>query len=147
MCSLLRFRDDTVKTKAQKLKVVGGDDRKFLFPESSSGRKLSSLKLALSRFGDVAWIWQTTLADPRYISRLDVDWGQVSSTLEDIDCAREGNLRIGLLNFNLSEVRSWQQTLPPHAELSSVHLDHADTNLTWELLYPEWIDEEEESGV
>ncbi|CAL9197826.1 unnamed protein product [Musa hybrid cultivar] len=169
------FRDDTGKTKAQKLKVVGGDERKFLFPESSSGRKLSSLKLALfvlaccmvltlafspitrkdqplhsssgSRFGDVARIWQTTLADPRYISRLDVDWGQVSSTLEDIDCAREGNLRIGLLNFNLSEVRSWQQTLPPHAELSSVHLDHADKNLTWELLYPEWIDEEEESGV
>lgn len=78
---------------------------------------------------------------------MDVDWGQVSSTLEDIDCAGDGNLRIGLLNFNLSEVRSWQQTLPPHAELSSVHLDHADTNLTWELLYPEWIDEEEESGV
>ncbi|RWW55146.1 hypothetical protein BHE74_00038231, partial [Ensete ventricosum] len=31
----------------QKLKVVGVDERKFLFPESSSSRKLSSLKLAL----------------------------------------------------------------------------------------------------
>ncbi|URE18987.1 Glycosyl transferase family 8 [Musa troglodytarum] len=137
----------TDKTKAQKLKVVGVDERRFLFPESSSGRKLSSWNLAPSLFGDVARIWQTTLADPRYISRLDVESGQVSSTLADIDCAREGNLRIGLLNFNLSEVRSWEQTLPPHAELSSVRLDHADTNLTWELLYPEWIDEEEESAV
>ncbi|RRT53560.1 hypothetical protein B296_00049773 [Ensete ventricosum] len=99
----------------QKLKVVGVDERKFLFPESSSSRKLSSLKLALFV---LACCMVLTLA---------------FSPITRKDQPLHSSPRIS--------------TVPPHAELSSVHLDHADTNLTWELLYPEWIDEEEESGV
>lgn len=59
---------------------------------------------------------------------------------------RKGRLKLALLNFNITEVNYWQQLLP-RAESSVVRLDYAKSNLTWEDLYPEWIDEEEESEV
>ncbi|KAJ8460936.1 hypothetical protein OPV22_033862 [Ensete ventricosum] len=94
----------------QKLKVVGVDERKFLFPESSSSRKLALFVLACCMVLTLAFSPITRKDQPLHSSS-----------------------RYSLLWSN--------------GELSSVHLDHADTNLTWELLYPEWIDEEEESGV
>ncbi|URE08726.1 Glycosyl transferase family 8 [Musa troglodytarum] len=105
----------------------------------------SKLKTRRSRLADAARIRQTTLSDPRYVSNLDADWGRLSDIVKDIS-TKEGDLNVGLLNFNFSEVRSWQQTLP-HAKLSSVHLNSVDTSITWEVLYPEWIDEEEEYEV
>ncbi|RRT44141.1 hypothetical protein B296_00024611 [Ensete ventricosum] len=165
------FSDDTGKRKSKKVFRV--DKCKILFSERSSNCKFESLKLALiivtcctiltlafspivskekqvrlgsrTRLADVARMWQATLSDPRYISQLDVDWGLMSSVLEDVK-AKEGDLRIGLLNFNSSEVEFWQRTLP-HAEFSSVHLDYADPSITWKVLYPEWIDEEGEYDV
>lgn len=105
----------------------------------------SEFKTRRSRLADAARIRQTTLSDPRYVSNSDVDWGRLSDIVKDIS-TKEGDLNVGLLNFNFSEVRSWQQTVP-HAKLSSVHLNSADTSVTWEVLYPEWIDEEEEYEV
>ena len=51
-----------------------------------------------------------------------------------------------MLNFNVTEIGVWRRTMP-NAELSVVQLDYADTSITWDVLYPEWIDEEEEDDV
>ncbi|KAG6474156.1 UDP-glucuronate:xylan alpha-glucuronosyltransferase 1-like [Zingiber officinale] len=98
-----------------------------------------------SRFVDAGRVWQKTLSDPRYVSNLEVEWQQIDSMLQTLD-GKQKNLRIGLLNFNHTEANSWRQTLPG-AEFSVVQLDYANTSITWEVLYPEWIDEEEESEV
>ncbi|XP_009420264.2 putative UDP-glucuronate:xylan alpha-glucuronosyltransferase 3 [Musa acuminata AAA Group] len=166
--------DDTGKRKPPKYKVLREDKYKFLFSERSSSCKFESLKLALfiitcctvltlafcpmihkervlsrsgsrSLFVDVARMWQTMLADPRYVSNLDVVWDQIPSFLKYVN-ADGGSPRIGLLNFNSTEARLWRQTLP-QAEVSSVHLDYAETSITWKVLYPEWIDEQEENEV
>ncbi|KAK8952580.1 UDP-glucuronate:xylan alpha-glucuronosyltransferase 1 [Platanthera zijinensis] len=96
-----------------------------------------------SRFVDVGWIWERPVSDPRYLSELNVNWTQISKSITKLN-GRTGKLKVGLLNFNISEINSWQQ-LMPHGELLVLHLDCAKANLTWEDLYPEWIDEEEES--
>ncbi|XP_020262140.1 UDP-glucuronate:xylan alpha-glucuronosyltransferase 1-like [Asparagus officinalis] len=98
-----------------------------------------------SRLVDVGWIWDKAISDSRYESHLDTNWTQISKAMENLD-ATKGKLKLGLLNFNVAEVNNWQQLLP-HAESSIVHLDYAKSNLTWEDLYPEWIDEEQESEV
>ncbi|WOL04484.1 hypothetical protein Cni_G13205 [Canna indica] len=165
--------DDTSKLKSKKLNFFKVEKYKIMFPENSSC-KFEYLKLALfiiiccailsiafspmmqkeqpilhsasgSLFVDMAKIWQTTLSDPRYVPRLDVNWHQISILLNDLN-AEGGVLKIGLLNFNSTEVNLWQQT-QPQAEVSPVHLEHADTSITWRSLYPTWIDEEEEYRV
>ncbi|URE17642.1 Glycosyl transferase family 8 [Musa troglodytarum] len=95
-----------------------GDECRIMFSDWSSGCKFHSLKLALSRFADVGWIWQKKLSDPRYLSSLDVDRRQVSDVLRSVD-GREGSLRIGLLNFDVTEIGEWRRTMP-NAELSVV---------------------------
>lgn len=98
-----------------------------------------------SRFVDVGWIWDKPISDSRYVSHLDINWAQISKVMEKLD-GRKGRLKLALLNFNITEVNYWQQLLP-RTESSVVHIDYAKSNLTWEDLYPEWIDEEEESEV
>ncbi|KAK1267723.1 UDP-glucuronate:xylan alpha-glucuronosyltransferase 1 [Acorus gramineus] len=44
------------------------------------------------------------------------------------------------------KIKHWQQILPS-AEAKALNVKHADSSITWETLYPEWIDEEEESEV
>ncbi|XP_065020197.1 UDP-glucuronate:xylan alpha-glucuronosyltransferase 1-like isoform X2 [Musa acuminata AAA Group] len=150
-----------------------GDRYKIIFPDRSSTCKFHSLKLALliitcctvltllysptepteplqqssskSRLVDVGRIWQQTASDPRYVSNLEVDWQGIPNLVGSAD-GRQGNLQIGLLNFNLSEVGYWRQTIPD-AEISPVRLEYADTSITWNVLYPEWIDEEEDNEV
>ncbi|KAJ8505034.1 hypothetical protein OPV22_005920 [Ensete ventricosum] len=68
-----------------------------------------------------------------------------SDVLQSID-GREGSLRIGLLNFNVTEIDEWRRTMP-NAELLVVQLDYSYTSITWDVLYLEWIDEEEEDEV
>lgn len=59
----------------------------------------------------------------------------------------KGNhLNVGLLNFDTTEVSYWKHNFT-WSNTSVVHLDYANSNLTWEVLYPEWIDEEEEFAV
>ncbi|MCD9559822.1 hypothetical protein HAX54_018125 [Datura stramonium] len=45
-----------------------------------------------------------------------------------------------------SEIDQWKELLPD-AEHVILNLDHVPNNITWETLYPEWIDEEEEFEV
>lgn len=94
---------------------------------------------------NVGWIWERPVSDPRYLADVNVNWTQISIAVARLN-ARKRKLNVGLLNFNISEINSWQQLLP-RAELLSLHLDYVKANLTWEDLYPEWIDEEEEFEV
>ncbi|CAL9131727.1 unnamed protein product [Musa textilis] len=143
-----------------------------LFPERNSAWKIYSLKLVLiiivcgtfltllhppaayhneqslhagSRFMDVGRIWDKSKPDSRYLSNSNVDWARILKCAEVMDSSK-GNMKIGLLNFNISEISHWHQLLP-NAGFSVIQLDYADTNITWDVLYPEWIDEEEESEV
>ncbi|XP_043722602.1 UDP-glucuronate:xylan alpha-glucuronosyltransferase 1 isoform X2 [Telopea speciosissima] len=91
------------------------------------------------------WIWERPIADPRYVSHIDVNWDQISKTIGGL-ADKNGVQGIGLLNFNDSEIGHWKQFLP-WAEHVVVNLNYVEKNVTWEILYPEWIDEEEESEV
>ncbi|KAI3936416.1 hypothetical protein MKW98_000690 [Papaver atlanticum] len=82
-------------------------------------------------------------ADARYTSDLDINWVDISETLAKLT---EGQDKIGLLNFNESEIGRWREEVPT-AKHVVLHLDFAGEDVTWESLYPEWIDEEEESEV
>lgn len=80
--------------------------------------------------------------DSRYVSYLNVDWDQISNVLENLK-DKDTYQGVGLLNFNDSEIDQWK-LLVPDAEYVVLHLNYASSNITWEVLYPEWIDEEEE---
>ncbi|XP_073003987.1 UDP-glucuronate:xylan alpha-glucuronosyltransferase 1-like [Typha latifolia] len=97
-----------------------------------------------SSFVNMGWIWDNVRPDSGYISYLKIDWTKISKAIEKID--NQGSLKIGLLNFNAEERDKWHNSLS-HADTKVVHLDHVHSNVTWEDLYPEWIDEEEESEV
>ncbi|XP_031265943.1 putative UDP-glucuronate:xylan alpha-glucuronosyltransferase 3 [Pistacia vera] len=100
---------------------------------------------AASRSSFMRWMGESATADPRYLSTLDMDWDQISSVVEKLT-DRNKYQGIGLLNFNDSDIEQWKQLLPD-AEHVPLHLDHVSNNITWEVLYPEWIDEEEEFEV
>ncbi|KAG5245054.1 plant glycogenin starch initiation protein [Salix suchowensis] len=53
---------------------------------------------------------------------------------------------VGLLNFNNSEISYWKHLMPDATHVA-LQLDYADKNMTWDSLYPEWIDEEQEKEV
>ncbi|KAL1820200.1 putative UDP-glucuronate:xylan alpha-glucuronosyltransferase 3 [Daucus carota subsp. sativus] len=84
-------------------------------------------------------------ADQRYLSQLEVNWDQVSEVIEKL-ADRHEYQGIGLLNFNDSDIEQWK-LLIPDAEHVVLNLDFVSSNVTWESLYPEWIDEEEEFEV
>lgn len=98
-----------------------------------------------SRFVHVGWIWDRRSADPRYVSDRDVDWEKVLKVIKESGY-RSADSKVGLLNFNGTEVNSWRQLLPT-SEFVVVDLNSVDASLRWEDLYPEWIDEEEEFEV
>ncbi|GAB4845111.1 Putative UDP-glucuronate:xylan alpha-glucuronosyltransferase 3 [Ancistrocladus abbreviatus] len=91
------------------------------------------------------WGRESSVADPRYVSHLDVDWDQISEVIEELPDRKEYK-GIGLLNFNDNEIDSWQDVLPD-LEHIVLHLDNVPNTITWDTLYPEWIDEEEEFEV
>lgn len=83
--------------------------------------------------------------DPRYISNFDISWEEMKKVIRTIS----GNKKfhgIGLLNFNKLETDHWKQLIP-NSDHVVLHLDHAQKNVTWDTLYPEWIDEEEEDEI
>jgi xylan alpha-glucuronosyltransferase len=53
---------------------------------------------------------------------------------------------VALLNFDDGEVQEWKARMP-HTDASTVRLDHVGSDVTWDHLYPEWIDEEEHYGA
>lgn len=91
------------------------------------------------------WARDTIGVDRRYQSLLDINWDQVSRVVDRLTDRHEYK-GIGLLNFNESENDQWKQ-LFPDAEHVVLNLDSVPTNVIWETLYPEWIDEEEEYEI
>lgn len=98
------------------------------------------------RFLDVRWIYDTEKLDAPYESSVNINWDKISTAVDNLTTENQGNFTIGLLNFNMSEFDSWQQALPD-SKISVVALEHAESSVTWEKLYPEWIDEEEEEEI
>ncbi|CAM0883918.1 unnamed protein product [Alopecurus aequalis] len=163
--------DDTAKRRTQKSKSFKEVEKFDVFVlEKSSGCKFRSLQLLLfaimsaafltllytpsvyehqlqsnSRFVNVGWIWDKTIPDPRYVSSMGVQWEDVYKTIENLN-GGEQKLKVGLLNFNSTEFGSWTQLLPD-SEFSIIRLEHAKESITWQTLYPEWIDEEEETDI
>lgn len=122
--------------------IICGTLLTFLFfPSVSNEHGIHSGKG--SRLVDAGWIWPKTISDPRYTSDVNINWSHISTVMANLN-GRKGRLKLALLNFNITEVNYWQQLLP-RAESTVVRLDYARSNLTWEDLYPEWIDEEQES--
>ncbi|KAJ6682758.1 UDP-GLUCURONATE:XYLAN ALPHA-GLUCURONOSYLTRANSFERASE 1 [Salix koriyanagi] len=89
------------------------------------------------------WIWGGL--DPRYVSDLDVNWDDVMKVIEKLG-ERNDYQGVGLLNFNNSEISYWKHLMPDATHVA-LQLDYADRNMTWDSLYPEWIDEEQEKEV
>ncbi|CAO1942323.1 unnamed protein product [Urochloa humidicola] len=71
-------------------------------------------------------------------SEWDIQWESVARSLNDTG---SGIVRVGLLNFNSSEVARWRSTLPA-ADVRAVSLAPAADAVTWDALYPGWVDEE-----
>ncbi|KAH6769455.1 plant glycogenin-like starch initiation protein 1 [Perilla frutescens var. frutescens] len=92
---------------------------------------------------DLWWIWGSP-DHHRYTSNLGIHWDEISLILKNITTTIK---HVGILNFNTKEIHQWQHLILPNANHTVLHLPHADQNTTWEALYPEWIDEEEEEEV
>uniref|UniRef100_A0A0D9VH26 Hexosyltransferase n=1 Tax=Leersia perrieri TaxID=77586 RepID=A0A0D9VH26_9ORYZ len=86
--------------------------------------------------------------DVSYVSEVTLDWPKISKAVQHATGASEdgGGARVALLNFDDDEVNQWRTVLPRTAA-TSVRLDHVSSNVTWDHLYPEWIDEEESYGA
>ncbi|KAM7514716.1 hypothetical protein LguiA_004299 [Lonicera macranthoides] len=91
------------------------------------------------------WIKENFSTDHRYISLLDVDWDEIAKVLEKLTDKNDYQ-GLGLLNFNNEEIEQWKQLLPDIQHVI-LHLDSVAQNITWDTLYPEWIDEEEEFEI
>lgn len=91
------------------------------------------------------WIWDKRSSDPRYVSSTSIQWEDVYGTVKNLN-GGEQKLKVGLLNFNRTEYGSWTQMIP-ESDFSIIRLEHANESITWQTLYPEWIDEEEEKEI
>ncbi|XP_030512050.2 UDP-glucuronate:xylan alpha-glucuronosyltransferase 1 isoform X2 [Rhodamnia argentea] len=110
-------------------------------PEAYNGESLSSSTIRPSFVN--RWIWGGS--DPRYMSHLDIDWEDIRDVTDSLN-GKNDYRGIGLLNFNDSENAYWKQ-LFPRANPIVLPLEYAAKSITWDSLYPEWIDEEEETEV
>ncbi|KAG0463374.1 hypothetical protein HPP92_018865 [Vanilla planifolia] len=106
---------------------------------------MTSNPFVRSSIGNVGCKWSEANPHPRYKSNLDINWHHLLQIITN-QYGRKENLKVGLLNFDRSEI-NYLQNLLPNAELSRVHLDNAREDLTWDDLYPEWIEEEAEAIV
>ncbi|KAI9113733.1 hypothetical protein K1719_014984 [Acacia pycnantha] len=137
----LQIQDRSSRSKFSFLKLMlllifCGTFATLIFsPEVYNANNLSSSR---SR-----WIWGGS--DSRYISNLDIDWDNIMKITEKL-IKKDEFQGIGLVNFNKTELDHWEKQFPD-ATRHVLHLDYAARNVTWESLYPEWIDEEEEKKV
>ncbi|ERN19935.1 putative UDP-glucuronate:xylan alpha-glucuronosyltransferase 3 [Amborella trichopoda] len=164
--------DSGSKRRIQRLTDLEDTDKAIFNPvqDRNSSCKLCSLKLVLvliicgtfltllhsptfhhgeqplkTRYVDLGWPWETSVTDDQYVSRSEVSWSQISKFLDQLSKTRE-KLSVGLLNFNSSELHQWKK-LTPGLKPVKLHIEHAKPNITWDSLYPEWIDEEEFSEI
>ncbi|KAJ3707768.1 hypothetical protein LUZ61_011473 [Rhynchospora tenuis] len=101
------------------------------------------LQLPSTRFVDVGWIWDRPLIDPRYKSDQKIQWHDLFTTIDQtLSPSKTNPLKVALLNFNLTETRYWSHSIP-NSQISTIKLDPLPNSVTWQTLYPEWIDEEE----
>jgi xylan alpha-glucuronosyltransferase len=91
------------------------------------------------------WIWDKRSSDPRYVSSASIQWEDVYKSIQNLNVG-EQKLSVGLLNFNRTEFGAWTHMLP-ESDFSVIRLEHANESITWQTLYPEWIDEEEETEI
>lgn len=161
-----RSLEDACKRRLQRIKVKDVDKPfQINLQEKNAKYKFQPLKLVLvaivfiallsvfssqtvcqhERISNVVsrWIWGRS--DPRYISYLDINWVEISEVLDKLS-DKDGIQGVGLLNFNKSEINQWKQLIS-YADHTVLQLDYADKNVTWDVLYPEWIDEEQEVEV
>ncbi|KAI4389172.1 hypothetical protein MLD38_001427 [Melastoma candidum] len=99
-----------------------------------------------SRHGLVQrWTKETARLNPPYASSVDINWNQVKTAIEKLTDRNEYQ-GVGLLNFGEDEAEKLKDLIP-EAEHVLLHLQQPDSIITWESLYPEWIDEEEDFEV
>ena len=89
------------------------------------------------------WMWGGS--DPRYVSHEEVNWNEILDALDGMPNKTKIQ-GVGLLNFDNTENEMWKQVLPNSKHIH-LHLDHAEENVTWNTIYPEWIDEEQDDEV
>lgn len=83
------------------------------------------------------------------MSDLEINWDDVTKTLGSVEEART----VGVLNFDSNEIQRWREVAKTKEDNEGeekvvvLNLDYADQNVTWDALYPEWIDEEQETEV
>lgn len=91
------------------------------------------------------WRGNSHVVDERYVADLAIDWNHASEVMDTL-IDKDDYKAIGLLNFKVNELDSWQEMLPSPEHII-LHLDHVPKSLTWETLYPEWIDEEQDFEI
>ncbi|CAM8883462.1 unnamed protein product [Rhodiola kirilowii] len=115
----------------------------FHFPTINSADHISDLG-SKSTFVEKWTRSESPSVDPRYVSSLVIDWDEVSDVVEHL-ADRTDYQGIGILNFDNTEVARCSEVLP-NGELIHLYLD-TPLNVTWDSLYPEWIDEEEDFEI
>ncbi|KAJ1279509.1 hypothetical protein BS78_04G162000 [Paspalum vaginatum] len=94
-----------------------------------------------------SWMSHPDAPNAGYASSLEIDWSQIEAAVKAAaPPAGGGGARVALLNFDEEEVEEWKARVPG-TEASAVRLEHAGSDVTWDRLYPEWIDEEERYGA
>ncbi|KAK9740924.1 hypothetical protein RND81_03G071500 [Saponaria officinalis] len=91
------------------------------------------------------WMGDVQFTDKRYVSNSAINWNHISEVMKMLTDKNDYKA-IGLLNFKDSEIDNWKEMLPSPEHIV-LQLDSVPKFLTWETLYPEWIDEEEEFEV
>ncbi|GAA0185799.1 glycosyltransferase [Lithospermum erythrorhizon] len=88
---------------------------------------------------------EISTANTKYLSILNINWDELSQVVQTLTDSL-GFQGVGLLNFKNDELDHWKHFLPD-VEHVSLLLDHVSDDITWDSLYPEWIDEEEEFEI
>ncbi|XP_074263695.1 putative UDP-glucuronate:xylan alpha-glucuronosyltransferase 3 [Silene latifolia] len=141
------FRDRSYKLSTLKLVliviVVGTFLTLFYSPSLHHTEDLSSSSYRMSIVD--RWMGDGKLTDIHYVSNLTIDWNHISEVMERLTDRNEYKA-VGLLNFQDSDIDTWKEMLPSPEHIV-LELDSVPRHVTWETLYPEWIDEEEEIDV
>lgn len=142
MDRIFSFRFTTLKL-VMTIIIIGAI---FTFLRSPSIHETDHMSRSRSRSNLVdKWIKERFGIGQSYTSLVDIEWDEVSAAMERLT-DRDEYKGVGLLNFDEEEINQWKQLLPD-TELVVLTADYASPNVTWETLYPEWVDEEEEFDV
>ncbi|KAL0743503.1 hypothetical protein Bca4012_085016 [Brassica carinata] len=87
------------------------------------------------------WVWRRQ--DPRYFLRPGDKLGRCDQN------ARERRRRPynRCLEFRFKRIQRWREVAKTKDNVVELDLNYADKDLSWDALYPDWIDEEQEKEV